>query len=121
MGPVDYLFHLFYSTLLSLAPLFLALSPFKSFPIFFFLFVVFPSNISNFFLIVPNTPNQISYHPIHIMSLPYIFLVVLLYETLYNLLSLLILCYETAPKKKALSHTSINSKDFTDFHKGLKL
>ena len=123
MGPVDCPFCLLYPTFLFLALLFLvlALPPPELFPMFFFPFVIFSSNISSFFSIISNTPNQVSYHPIHIMFLPYIFLVVLLYETLYNLLSLLILCYETAPKKKALSHTSINSKDFTDFHKGLKL
>jgi len=31
------------------------------------------------------------------------------------------MCYEIAPKKETLSHAFINSKDFTDFHKGLKL
>ena len=88
IGPIDYLFHLLYSTLLSLAPLFLVLPlpPPELFPMFFFPFVVFSSNISSFFPIIPNISDQISYHPIYIMSLLYIFLVVLLYETLYNLL-----------------------------------
>ena len=93
MGPVDYPFHLLHPTLLSLASQFLVLvlSPPKSFPIFFFPPVVFSSNISSFFLIIPNTHDQISCHPIYIVSLPYIFLVVPLYETLCNLPFLLIL------------------------------
>ena len=95
IGPIGYPFHFFHCTLLFLAPLFLVLvlSPPKSFPMFFFSSVVFSSNISSFFPIVPNTPNQIFYHPIYIMSLPYIFLVVLLYKTLYNLLFLLVLTF----------------------------
>ena len=93
MGPVDCPFCLLYPTFLFLALLFLvlALPPPELFPMFFFPFVIFSSNISSFFSIISNTPNQVSYHPIHIMFLPYIFLVVLLYETLYNLLSLLVL------------------------------
>ena len=123
MGSIGYPFYFLHFTFLSLAPLFLvlSLSPSKLFPMFFFPSVVFPSNVSSFFLIVSNIPDQIFYYSIHITSLPYIFLVVLLYETLYNLLFLLILCYETASKKETLSHTSINSKDFIGFHKGLKL
>ena len=93
MDPVGYPFHFLHSTLLSLALLFLvlALPSSELFPMFFFPSVIFSSNISSFFPIVPNTSNQISYHPIYIMSLLYIFLVILLYENLYNLLSLSIL------------------------------
>ena len=84
MGSIGYSFYFLYLTLLSLAPLFLVLLllPPELFPIFFFSSVVFPSNVSSFFPIVPNISDQISYHPIYIISLPYIFLVVLLYETL---------------------------------------
>ena len=66
------------------------LSP-RLFSISFFLFVVLLSNISNFFPITPNIPNQTSYCPIYTMFLPYTFLVILLYKTLYDLLSLFIL------------------------------
>ena len=93
MDLVGYLFHLLCPTLLSLASQFLILVlPLPElFPMFFFSSVVFSSNISSFFLIIPNTHDQISCHPIYIVSLPYIFLVVPLYETLCNLPFLLIL------------------------------
>ena len=58
---------------------------------FFSFFAVFLSNVSNFFPIVPNIPDQTSYHPIYTMSLLYTSLVTLLYETLYDLLFLPIL------------------------------
>ena len=77
-------------TLLLLVPLFLV--PFLIpglFPMSFSF--VFLFNVSNFFLIIPNIPNQTSYHSIHIVSLLYTSLVILLYETLYDLLFLLIL------------------------------
>ena len=95
MGSIGYSFYFLYLTLLSLASLFLVLLllPPELFPIFFFSSVVFPSNVSSFFPIVPNISDQISYHPIYIISLPYIFLVVLLYKTLYNLLFLLVLTF----------------------------
>ena len=43
------------------------------------------------------------------------------YHTRYLSFPLIHYCYETASKKKTLSHISINSKDFTGFYKGLKL
>ena len=90
MDLVGCLFYLLYSTLLSLVSLFLVylLLP-ESFPMFFS--SIFLSNISNFFPIIPNISNQTSYCPIHIISLLYTFLVILLYETLYGLLFLSIL------------------------------
>jgi len=43
------------------------------------------------------------------------------YHTRYLSFSLIHYYYETASKKETLSHTSINSKDFIGFYKGLKL
>ena len=90
IGLVDYPFHFLCPILLPLVFPFLVFLLFpESFPVFFSF--VFLSNISNFFPIVPNIPDQTSYHSIHTVSLLYISLVIFLYETLYNLLFLLIL------------------------------
>ena len=90
MGLVGCLFHLLCSTLLPLVSLFLVslLLP-RSFPMSFSF--VFLFSVSNFFPIVPNIPNQTSYHPIYTVSLLYTSLIILLYETFYNLLFLPIL------------------------------
>ena len=95
MGSVDYLFYLFHSTFLFLVFLFsvLALPLSELFLTFFFPSIVFSSNISNFFPIVPNTLNQIFYHSIYMIFLLYIFLVILLYKTLYNFLFLSVLTF----------------------------
>ena len=83
MGLVGCLFHLLHSTLLPLVPPFLVplLLP-ELFPVSFS--SVFLFNISNFFPIIPNIPDQTSYHPIHIVSLLYTSLVILLYKTLQS-------------------------------------
>ena len=90
MGLVGCPFHLLHSTLLPLVPPFLVplLLP-ELFPVSFS--SVFLSNISNFFPIVPNIPDQTSYYPIHTVFLLYTSLVIFLYETLYDLLFLPIL------------------------------
>ena len=83
-------FYLLHPTLLPLVPPFLV--PLLLPELFLVSFSsMFLSNISNFFLIIPNILDQTSYHPIHTVSLLYTSLVILLYETLYNLLFLLIL------------------------------
>ena len=89
MGLVGCPFHLLHPTLLPLVLLFLVslLLP-GSFPMSF---SVFLSNIFNFFPIIPNIPDQTSYHPIHTVSLLYTSLVILLYGTLYDLLFLPVL------------------------------
>ena len=61
----------------------------ESFPVSFS--SMFLSNIFNFFPIIPNIPDQTSYHPIYTVSLLYTSLIILLYETFYNLLFLPIL------------------------------
>ena len=90
IGLIGCPFHLFCPTLLLLVPLFLVplLVP-GLFPVSFSF--IFLSSIFNFFPIVPNIPDQTSYHPIHTVSLLYTSLVILLYEPLYNLLFLPIL------------------------------
>ena len=83
-------FYFLHPTLLPLVSLFLVpLFLPGSFPMSFSF--VFLSSVSNFFPIVPNIPDQTSYHPIYTVSLLYISLVILLYKTLYNLLFLPIL------------------------------
>jgi len=89
MDLVSYLFHLLHPIFLPLVPLFLVPLLSRLFPMFFS--SVFFSNVSNFFPIVPNILDQTSYHPIYIVSLLYISLVILLYETLCNLLFLSVL------------------------------
>ena len=89
MGLVGCLFYLLHSTLLFLVSLFLVhLFP-ELFPMFFFFVLLF--NISNFFSIIPNIPDQISYYPIHTTFLLYTSLVILFYETLYGLFFLPVL------------------------------
>ena len=87
---VGCLFYLLYPTLLSLVSLFLVCLFLPKLFLMFFSSVFF-SNVSNFFPIIPNIPDQTSYYPIYTMSLLYILLVILLYETLYSLLFLPIL------------------------------
>ena len=90
MGLVGCPFHLLHPTLLSLVSLFLVHFLLSELFLMFFSFV-FLSNVSNFFTIIPNIPDQTFYHPIYTTSLLYISLVILLYETLYGLLFLLVL------------------------------
>ena len=84
MGLVGYPFHLLCSILLPLISWSLALFLFllKSFLLLFFPFVILPSSISNFSLVVPKIPDQISCCSTHITFLLCIYLAILLYRIL---------------------------------------
>ena len=115
IGPVNHPFCLLYSILLPYLLQILAHFLFSLLYPFLGLFLIFPffllfliSIVSNSFPIFPNIPYQISYHPIYIVVLLYIFLVILLCNLLSSSFSLFfwpLLCIFSQTYLPTLAHS----------------